>query len=103
MAKRNNESFIGKVWLIDGTYIFVTDVRKPRTVRNYNNYEYNSAKQDDEFTQYDSRTGSFYTQGYSTLFGKNQYNQTISISLTPTNRKEAVETSWDEYVVSGIA
>tara|TARA_R110002020_G_scaffold26908_3_gene86933 strand:- start:1122 stop:1412 length:291 start_codon:yes stop_codon:yes gene_type:complete len=95
MARRNNSEFIGKVWKVGSKYISVDYVKKPSVmVSSY----WNRLENDDE----EDNTVEFVTSSCSHIIGRNEYNQVISIELTPTHRKEAIETSWDEYLLAGV-
>jgi hypothetical protein len=96
---KRNADFVGKLWKIDNKYIFVDEVKRPK-VRRGHCVKYNES--DDGNREY-YRTTDYVTNGCSRLCGKNEYNQYTSIELTPTRRKEAIETSWDEYLLAGIA
>lgn len=107
MAKKNSE-FVGKVWKIQSsdfrvpTYIFCEKVQAPKS--RYNDYLNRTEDEDGTvtFASHAKSESKFYTTGYSKMIGKNENNQYTYIELTPDVRKNAVETSWDEYILGGI-
>jgi len=99
-ASKRNQDFVGKLWKIGTKYIFVDYVQKPKVRKDgvKRSYSYSDT---DESREYYSNS-NFVSHGCSKICGKNEYNQYVAIELTPERRKEAIETSWDEYLVAGI-
>lgn len=100
MAKiKRNKDFLGKLWKINNHYIFVDYIKSPAVTKG-DWYKHDGYEEDgrSKFVP----VPNFITRSCSKIVGKNEYNQTTIIELTQSVRKEAVETTWDEYLMAGI-